>query len=93
MPFLLLDENNVVIQKQPNYQDGFIEGDAVCGQILVDGVFVDPVPADPTQDDINAVNLAYLAQTDWFVIRMNETGVPVPDEVLSSRASARSAII
>jgi len=42
--FGLLDENNVLIQKQPNEQEGFVSipNDAVCGQILENGEFVNP---------------------------------------------------
>ena len=43
--FGLLDENNILIQKQPNEQEGFVSvpGDAVCGQVMQsDGSFVNP---------------------------------------------------
>jgi hypothetical protein len=36
---------------------------------------------------------AYLAETDWYVIRLQETGQPVPDDVLKSRAEARASVI
>ena len=36
--FILLDEDNVVIQTQPNPQDGFIEAIAIAGQILENAV-------------------------------------------------------
>lgn len=32
---------------------------------------------------------SYLAQTDWYVIRQNETGEPIPENVLEKRAAAR----
>jgi len=46
--FGLLDENNVLIQKQPNEQEGFVSipSDAVCGQVLENGNFFNP-PASP----------------------------------------------
>ena len=34
----------------------------------------------------------YLAETDWMVIRAAETGKPVPEEVMASRAQARLLI-
>lgn len=39
-------ENGIVIQKQPNQEEGFIEVDdnVVCGQIFSDGEFSNPVP-------------------------------------------------
>ena len=38
-------ENGIVTQKQPSKQEGFIKAteNVVCGQILVDGEFVNPV--------------------------------------------------
>ena len=33
--------------------------------------------------------LAYLASTDWFVIRLVETGKAVPDDVAAKREAAR----
>jgi len=43
MFILLID--NVVVQTQPNAQTGFIETDKnpICGQILKNGKFIDPV--------------------------------------------------
>jgi hypothetical protein len=35
---------------------------------------------------------AYLADTDWLVVREAETGKPVPDEIKVARAKAREAI-
>ena len=35
--------------------------------------------------------LAYLADTDWFVTRLAETGKAVPDEVAAKREAARKA--
>jgi len=48
--FGLLDENNVLIQKQPNEQEGFVSipADAVCGQVLENGIFVNPPASPPT---------------------------------------------
>lgn len=45
------------------------------------------------QEDINQTALAYLASTDWYVIRFQETGVVVPQEILDSRASVRLQVI
>ena len=47
--FGLLDQNNVLIQKQPNNQEGFVSipNDAVCGQIMQgDGSFINPPAED-----------------------------------------------
>lgn len=36
--------------------------------------------------------LQYLNETDWYVIRHQETGVPVPPEITLARAEARLKI-
>lgn len=38
-------------------------------------------------------SLRYLESTDWYVTRMVETGVPVPEDVLEARAAARAKIV
>jgi hypothetical protein len=43
------------------------------------------------RDAARAEALAYLAETDWFVTRLAETGKPVPDDVAARRATARKA--
>jgi hypothetical protein len=45
------------------------------------------------QEVINAESMAYLASTDWYVVRYAETGVAVPSDVTTARAAARSAIV
>ena len=45
------------------------------------------------QEKINAEALAYLANTDWMVTRMAETGIPVPQDVAQARAEARARIV
>lgn len=42
---------------------------------------------------INKEARAYLASTDWYIIRNQETGVSVPQEILDARAAARTSII
>lgn len=45
------------------------------------------------QQQVTAEALAYLASTDWYVIRMQETGVAVPEEILIARAVARASVV
>ena len=56
-----------------------------------------PVLADPPtpnpQIRINADALAYLASTDWYVIRKQETGVEIPADILAKRQEARDSIV
>jgi len=52
-----------------------------------------PQPSAATlQSQANATAQAYLASTDWMVIRQQETGVAVPQEVADARAAARQEI-
>lgn len=34
----------------------------------------------------------YLNKTDWYIIRLMDTGQPVPQEVIESRQAARALI-
>jgi hypothetical protein len=46
-----------------------------------------------TQFEVNVISKRYLAETDWYVSRYSETGVPVPADILLKRQEARDAII
>lgn len=54
-------------------------------------------PAPPTEEELqqqaNAEARAYLASTDWYVIRLQETGEPVPEDILAERAAARARVV
>jgi len=41
----------------------------------------------------NAEARAYLASTDWYIVRKQETGKDVPAEVLTKREEARLSVI
>jgi hypothetical protein len=43
------------------------------------------------REQAKATARAYLAETDWMVIRAAETGTPIPDDVAEKRAAARQA--
>ena len=45
------------------------------------------------QDKINAEALAYLASTDYLVIRQAETGQAMSEEIMLARQAARNRII
>lgn len=55
---------------------------------------IDPIKQSKIeQERSNAENLAYLASTDWYIVRQSETGVPVPDDILEARQAARDSIV
>jgi len=83
MAWVLLNSDNVVIRKQPNAADGFIEvsDTVICGQIKqADNTFVNPTPS--AEDLLFALRLerdAKLAETDYLALS---------DNTLSSEMSA-----
>lgn len=91
------DENNEIVRDE--------NGDIVYSlnkvQRLVRKlrVLADVIPAHAAkvasedQARINAEARAYLASTDWLIVRMSETGIPVPQEVLGARAAARASVV
>jgi len=53
-----------------------------------------PLPEEPTaQEILNSDSLSYLTETDWYVIRNQETGADIPQDILTARAEARAAIV
>ena len=54
---------------------------------------IDDITAQVAQDAINAEALAYLASTDWLVIREVDAGTPCPADIKAERAAARARIV
>jgi hypothetical protein len=54
---------------------------------------IEDITAQVAQEAINAEALAYLASTDWLVIREVDAGVPCPQDIKQKRAEARSKIV
>lgn len=70
-----------------------VEGDGVW-RLIKGEVVKEPLPeVVPSQEHINAEARAYLAETDWYVTRMHETGQPVPDDIAAARQAARDRVI
>lgn len=44
------------------------------------------------QEARNAEARAYLADTDWYVVRQAETGEVIPEDISLARAKAREAV-
>lgn len=45
------------------------------------------------QQRINLESLKYLQDTDWYIIREVDSGIPCPAEIKAARAAARAAIV
>jgi len=56
-------------------------------------VEIEDITAQVAQEAINAEALAYLASTDWMIIREVDAGVPCPVEIKTLRAEARAKIV
>jgi hypothetical protein len=52
-----------------------------------------PTISKVEQEKINREALAYLANTDWYVVRKTESGVEIPQDVSQARAEARAKIV
>jgi hypothetical protein len=87
-------DNNLWAYEEDGSQDHLIPSDYI--QITDEeakAIHISQQPVINLQDAINAEARAYLASTDWFVIRMSENGTPIPIDVLTKRAEARLAVI
>ena len=51
------------------------------------------ITAEVQQAISNEEARQYLELTDWFVIRKMETGIEIPQEILTKRTEARSSIV
>lgn len=54
---------------------------------------IEDITAQVAQEAINTEALAYLASTDWYIIREVDAGVACPAEVKAERAAARARIV
>lgn len=79
------DEHAALIEGQS--QGKLIQADANGFPVLADP------PAPNPQIQTNAEALAYLASTDWYVIRKQETGAEIPADILAKRQEARDSIV
>jgi len=55
--------------------------------------FTDEEIAANAQAETNATSRAYLASTDWYIVRRAETSEEVPSDIITARAAARDAIV
>jgi hypothetical protein len=56
-------------------------------------ISIEDITAQVEQEKTNAEALAYLASTDWLVIREMDAGIPCPAEIKAERAAARARIV
>jgi|TARA_B110000858_G_scaffold32788_1_gene36379 hypothetical protein len=88
-----LVNDNISVPNNPNNSD--------CADVLAwiaegntpDPQFTDEEIAANTQEVTNATSRAYLASTDWYIVRRAETSEGVPSDIITARAAARDAIV
>jgi hypothetical protein len=56
-------------------------------------VVIEDVTAQVEQEKINAEALAYLASTDYLILREMDNGTPCPAEIKAARQAARERIV
>ncbi len=61
-------------------------------EVLGECVFNQELDNWKYQQRLNISSNQYLSDTDWYVSRYSETGVPVPADILLKRQEARDAI-
>ena len=85
-------DNNVFAYELDGSQDAFIKNGLVPISDEELAILREP-SATEIQLNINAEALAYLASTDWLIIRQQEAGIVVPPDITSARVEARSKIV
>ena len=84
--------NETTVVQEAIYEDDTLVTPEVTEPVrpYVANDVTDKVEAYLTTTDFSKKQaLEYLASTDWMVVRFAETGVAIPDDVISKRAEAR----
>lgn len=96
MIYVLLDDNNIVIQKDIEPRIGFIAApdSVVCGQIKQGSNYVNPeIPAEMIKSQIsNALKAAYSAESDPMFFKW-QAGEATKDEWINKRKEIKSHIL
>ena len=89
------DENNQVYAfESDGSQDSYIPThlDPIT-EVEADELRKPALTPEQVQQVINDNARAYLASTDWYVVRFAETGVAIPQDILVARQAARDSIV
>lgn len=83
----------------PEYHKELLEGQSSGKMIQADNkgyprLIERPAPSPEEMQAIrNAEARAYLAKTDWYVVRFAETGQAIPDDIRAARETARASVV
>ena len=90
---LYVDLNNVIHDDMDGMAKHLLPIDCVeITEKEVEKIRISQMPVVDPQDAINAEALAYLASTDWYVLRLSETSTAIPADILTKRQAARDSI-
>jgi hypothetical protein len=94
MKYYKNENNQVYAFEDDGSQDAFIP-DHLTPIAEAEAMWVTnpPPTAEKIQAKANADSRAYLASTDWYVVRFAETGVEIPSDILAARQAARESIV
>ena len=87
----VLDEQGAEISPAVYETQQELVSEEILAQFVIE--FEEIIEFDFDQERINVESRAFLASTDWMVVRMMETGVPMPEESRAARPAAREAIV
>lgn len=85
---ITVEEHVALLEGQS--QGKFIDFDEAGRPFLADPP---TITVEQLQVQANIEARTYLSSTDWYVIRLQETGQAVPEEILESRSQARSRVV
>lgn len=77
-----------VVSSMPQLPEGF----EVLGKAEELPDVMTEIEAKITSDKEKQEARQFLNETDWYVTRMQETGKPIPQEILEARTAAREKI-
>jgi len=89
------DAVEITTEEHAALLEGQSQGKIIAADKNGKPVLKDPPPptAEELQAQANAEARAYLASTDWYVVRKAETGTEIPADILEKRQAARDAVV
>ena len=89
------DAVEITTEEHAALLEGQSQGKIIAADKNGKPVLKDPPPptAEELQAQANAEARAYLASTDWYVVRKAETGTEIPADILAKRQAARDAVV
>ena len=89
------DAVEITTEEHAALLDGQSQGKIIAADKNGKPILKDPPPptAEELQAQANADVRAYLASTDWYVVRKAETGTEIPADILAKRQAARDAVV